>query len=179
MLETMTASRYSHRTHIEGTVYDVDCSGFIDYLLGRADPPALDELRAATVRRPLAKHFVEFLFASTPRRTWVRIPRISDLAAGDIIAWTKPADVASTNTGHVMLVAGPLGQPQENVWSVPVIDSTAGAHGSRDARKGGSGVGRGTILVEADLSGVPVAYYWSEDRKSRRHSTEIVMGRLR
>ena len=59
VLDTMTASTYSHKTHVDGTVYDLDCSGFVDYVLARVEPAALTEVRAATVKRPLAKHFVD------------------------------------------------------------------------------------------------------------------------
>jgi len=182
ILNTMSASTYSHHTHVEGGVYDVDCSGFVDYLLGRVAAPALNELRAATVRRPLAKHFVQFLAASAPAsRHWQRVARVSELEPGDIIAWLKPTDLSSTNTGHVMIVAGALEARPESRWSVPIIDSSAAPHGKHDARKLAhtTGIGRGTIVLEADSAGAPIAYHWTTFRTSPRHETTITLGRVR
>jgi hypothetical protein len=180
VLETMTASSYSHKTHVAGTVYDLDCSGFVDYLLARVDTAALDELRAATVKRPLAKHFVQFLSAESAKQHFQRLLRIQDLAAGDIVAWQKPDDVVSTNTGHVMIVSAPAELRKDNSWLLSIVDSSAAPHGKGDQRKRlhTTGVGRGTIVLEADSSGAPVAYRWSELRSSRRHTTKIVLGRL-
>jgi len=181
VVSTMTSSSYSHKTHIDGTTYDVDCSGFVDYLLSRVAPAALGELRAATVKRPLAKHFVTF-FQTTPRAGghWKRVAHVSELAPGDVLAWKKPAELTSSNTGHVMVVAAAPEHRGGGVWTVPIFDSTAAPHGKSDARKAAhaTGVGRGAVLVEVDAAGAPVAYFWSDGKKSRRHATEIALGRL-
>jgi hypothetical protein len=180
-LDTMTASTYSHNTQVEGTVYDVDCSGFLDYLLRRVDPNAFRELSTLTVRRPLANHFVDFLAAPTPRARWLRVARVQDLTPGDILAWKRPADVFSMNTGHVMLVASPPEQRDVDAWVVAVIDSTAASHGPRDARKivHRTGIGRGVVVLDTDTSGTPLRYHWTDVRTSPGHVTEIAMGRLR
>jgi hypothetical protein len=179
VLTTMTASSYSHKTQIDGTTYNVDCSGFIDYLLARVEPPAWGELRAATVKRPLARHYVAFL--KTPSGSWQRVARVADLAPGDIVAWKRPEDVRSTNTGHVMLVASAPRAHGGTLWEVPIIDSTALPHGRSDSRKAtrATGVGKGSVLLDADGSGAPVAYFWSDGTKAHRHLTEIAMGRVR
>ncbi len=181
VLSTMTASTYSHRTHIDGTVYEVDCSGFADYLLSRTAAPALDELRAATVKRPLAKHFVQFFQKAKDAARWQPVPRVSELAPGDVLAWKKPADLTNSNTGHVMIVAAPPSAQGAVMWMVPILDSTASPHGKGDSRKAShaTGVGRGVVLVEVDASGAPVAYRWSDGKKAHRHVTEIAMGRLK
>src|SRR5262245_63135063 len=60
---------YSHFNRINEATgrFHVDCSGFVGYALQRAAPEALDELRAATLHRPLAEDFVAF-FESLPGR---------------------------------------------------------------------------------------------------------------
>ena len=182
VLDTMTASTYSHKTHVEGTVYDVDCSGFVDYVLARVAPAALGELRAATVKRPLARHFVDFFAApAVARTTWERIARVQELSPGSLVAWRKPDDVTSTNTGHVMIVAAPPTQRKDGGWLVAVLDSSASPHGKDDTRKKSraTGVGRGTMVLETNAAGAPVAYRWSPLHVSHRHATEIVMGRLK
>jgi hypothetical protein len=181
VLSTMTASTYSHKTQIDGGAYHVDCSGFIDYLLARVEPSALDEMRAATVKRPLAKHYVDFLRSPPSAGRWERVARVTELAPGDIVAWKRPDDVHSTNTGHVMLVAEAPRAHGDTVWAVPIIDSTALPHGRSDSRKASraTGVGRGTVLLDADAAGAPVAYFWSDGKKAHRHTTDIAMGRVR
>src|SRR5438046_2989821 len=54
-LETVKASTYSHKTFVDEAqgVWNVDCSGYVDWLLAHSHPPAMAELRAATLRRPL------------------------------------------------------------------------------------------------------------------------------
>ena len=182
VLDTMTASTYSHKTHVQGTVYYVDCSGFVDYVLARVEPGALTELRATTVKRPLAKHFVDFFAADAPRTTWERISRVQDLSPGSLVAWRKPDDVTSTNTGHIMIVAAPPTRRPDGAWTIPIIDSSASPHGKDDTRKKShaTGVGRGVVVLETNASGLPVAYRWSTWHASHRHATQIrVMGRLR
>lgn len=175
----MTHSTYSHKTRVQGTSYDVDCSGFVDVLLARVDPPGLEEVRAATVRRPLARHFVQFFRAPSGAR-WHAVGRVANLGPGNLLAWTKPADVTSSNTGHVMVVAGPP-RASGGAWVVPVIDSSASPHGRGDSRKAAhaTGIGKGTVVLDVNPAGRPVGYRWSEWKKSRAHPTEIAMGRLR
>ena len=182
IVTTATSSTYSHKTHIAGTTYDVDCSGFVDYVLARVQPAAFEEVRTATVKRPLAKHYVDFFRQAAPENRsgrWQRIERVSDLVAGDLLAWKRPADLHSSNTGHVMVVLAPPRSRDKSAWIVPIADSTASPHGKGDSRKaaGATGVGRGDVLVEVDAAGAPVAYVWSEGSRSRRHATEVAMGR--
>jgi hypothetical protein len=89
-------------------------------LLARVDTPALAELRAATVRRPLAKHFVQFLVSDVAKQHWRRLTRIQELAPGDIVAWEKPADVTSTNTGHLMLVGAAPARRNATERTLPI-----------------------------------------------------------
>src|SRR5215831_6582704 len=96
IVRTARETTYSHRTTIDERAgrFDVDCSGFVGYLLRRAAPAARAELIAATVKRPLARHFVQ-LVAGLPAAGvahWRRIERVAELRRGDIIAWMKPLD---------------------------------------------------------------------------------------
>ena len=180
-VDTMTASTYSHKTHVEGTVYDVDCSGFLDYLLRIVDPEALHELVAATVKRPLAKHFVDFFSAPSPHTHWARVARVQDMQPGDVLAWRRPADVVSKNTGHVMLVTAAPSPRGADSWVVAIIDSTASPHGPRDPRRAEhhTGIGRGVVVLDTDAAGAPLRYHWTDVRTSPAHITDIAIGRLR
>jgi len=184
-LAAMHSSTYSHRTHVSEAAgrFELDCSGLVDYALARAAPRALAELRAATVRRPLAKHYVAFLRAlgagATPAR-WRAISHAADLEPGDVIAWLRPADVSTRNTGHVMIVGGQVDRYHHGVLIVPVIDSTSVPHGASDSRSRAhaTGMGTGEVVLLLDDAGAPIGYRWSRGRKARPHATTIAMGRI-
>ncbi len=185
IVTTAKATTYSHKTFVDEAAgrFEVDCSGFVGYLLRRVAPQARKELVAATVKRPLAKHFVSFI-AGLPEKgagRWARLDDARKLRAGDLIAWTRAADSKSTNTGHVMLVAGPPTHHGARVVKVPIFDSTALAHGATDKRAAGSpnGVGQGTIVLRTDRSGKPLAFRWSPTGKYKYHETEIALARLK
>jgi hypothetical protein len=182
---SMKATAYTHTTTIDASAgkFEFDCSGFVGYVLAQSQPRALAELRRATKKRPLAKHFVAFLENLPTDTTWRRIDRADELAPGDVIAWLKPADVVTKNTGHVMIVRD---RPQRDakhpdVWIVPIIDSTAVPHGKGDSRKdrGVTGLGTGEVLLVVDESGAPIGYRWSRGTKATLHVTKIVLGGVR
>jgi hypothetical protein len=184
VLAAARSTSYSHRTRIserDGS-FDVDCSGFAGYLLRRAAPTARRELVAATVKRPLARDFVAFLSQlppAGPRGHWRRVDHALDVRPGDLVAWLRPADSHSKDTGHVLIVAGPPSAARGELH-VPVIDSSALAHGDSDRRAADSatGVGRGTIVLRLDPDGRPRAFRWARERRYREHVTTIVLGRV-
>jgi hypothetical protein len=183
-LGKLTSSTYSHKTHIdEGAgVFDYDCSGFVGYTLLNVKPDAFEALRKATVQRPLAKHFVDFIVAigpNTKNGRWRRIARAEDLAPGDIVAWLKPSDVVSKNTGHVMIVNAPIVREFGGV-AVPIVDSTSMRHGRQDSRwsSHATGLGIGEIVLVTDAHGAPIGYRWSRGKKSKDHSTIIALARV-
>ena len=175
---------YAHHTHIDEATgqFDLDCSAFAGYVLLRAAPAARDELIAATVKRPLARDFVG-LISRLPTDTashWRRLARATDLAPGDLIAWLRPADSKSRDTGHVMVVASPP-RVHGNEADVAIYDASALHHGRDDQRSAGArtGVGRGSIVLELDAAGQPIAFRWGPGAKFHRHETTIVFGRAR
>jgi hypothetical protein len=183
-LAAMRTSRYSHKTHVDEATgrFDYDCSGLVDYTLARVAPDALDQLRHATSKRPLAKHFVALVTSISPGDKvgrWRHVAHARDLVPGDIVAWLKPADVSTRNTGHVMIVREPVSVTQDEI-AVPVIDSTSVRHGSTDSRYAteSTGLGTGTIYLVVDASGSPQGYRWSHGKKAREHATTIVLARV-
>jgi hypothetical protein len=175
--------KYTHKTVVDERrgVFDFDCSGFVSYALARSDADAYRAVHDLAHKRPLARHYVE-LFEGLDGKTgaWAPVRRVEDLRPGDVVAWLKPADVVTRNTGHVMIVAA---RPRRDArgWRVPIVDSTAAPHGKGDARKqtGESGLGTGTIVLDVDDAGAPVAYHWSTWSKSKAHTTTIAMARPR
>lgn len=181
---TARATTYQHKTEVDEATatFDVDCSGFVGYVLGRVAPDAKRELRAATVKRPLAKHYTEFfqsLPIDAPKGHWRRVVRAVDLRPGDIVAWKRAPDSHSKNTGHTMIVRAPV-VAHDGVVEVPIFDSTATRHGRDDARAAASrsGVGRGTIALRVAADGSPIAFRWAVTGKYRENATEIALGRV-
>ena len=134
------------------------------------------------MRRPLARDFVGFieaLPAGAWRGHWRRVERARDLRPGDLIAWLRPADSRSKDTGHVMLVIGAaIGEGRD--LEVPIIDSSALRHGEADRRAAGArtGIGTGTIVLRLDGRGRAVGFRWAPERRYHLHETEIVIGRV-
>jgi hypothetical protein len=183
----MKESTYSHTTKVvEATgTFDYDCSGFIGYALSRVLPAQLASLATAEgVARPLAKHyegFFESIPASGSKGGWKRVSRAVDLVPGDVVAWLKPADVVSTNTGHVLLVRGAVkpNPARADEVLVPIYDSTSSPHGSSDSRApSGEGLGIGTIGVLIDSKGAPVGYRWTGGSSVKLEYTSVALGHL-
>jgi hypothetical protein len=186
-LAAMKESTYSHTTNVvESTgTFDYDCSGFIDYALSRVLPAQLASLASYEgVSRPLAKHyeaFFESIPASGSKGGWTRVSRAADLVPGDVVAWLKPADVVSTNTGHVLMVRGAVkpNPARADEILVPIYDSTSSPHGSTDSRApSGEGLGTGTIGVLIDAKGAPVGYRWTGGVSVKLEYTSVALGHL-
>lgn len=186
-LKAAKTSTYSHKTQVDEALgqFNYDCSGFLKYAIDRSVPDALRSLQKATVRRPLAKHFVQFATSLPPGEVvgrWRRVERVTDLAPGDIIAWTKPPTVVSDNTGHVMIVRSTIRRHSErrDEMIVPIVDSTATRHGRSDSRyeTGGTGIGTGTIILVVDENNKAIGYRWSNSKNSHKHETKIALARL-
>ena len=186
-LTVMKSSTYDHTTSIDESkgIFNFDCSGFVGYDLANVLPDAIATVRTETsVARPLAKDFEAF-FASIPagksKGRWHRVLRAADLVPGDVVAWLKPADVISSNTGHVMIVhATPTKNPRRaDEYIVPVIDSTASPHGVADSRApSGTGLGSGTIGLLVDAAGAPYGYRWTGGISANDEITTISLGHV-
>jgi len=183
MSENLNATEYSHgfRVNEREGVYVFDCSGFADWLLGKAAPLARASLRFGLKQRPLARDFQRRLArlpTATERSGWRRVARVVDIEPGDVVAWLKPDIIRSPNTGHVAFaVHRPVPAPgYGDAYLVRVADSTSLLHDD-DTRVGRNGFGLGTILLVADPeTGAPVAYGWAGLRW-RSFETPIALGR--
>ncbi len=173
---------YQHHIEVDEAKgsFRYDCSGFIDYALSRVAPDGLGQLRQ---KRPRAKDYVSFfesIAPGPPVGRWRRVRQASELQAGDLVVWLKPAELVSQNTGHMVLVAAPPQPgPRPGEVLLRVIDSSGG-HGPEDARATGktTGLGEGTVVLLLDESGVPRGYRWSTRAISKAYATTIAMGRL-
>lgn len=188
---------YQHLLEIDETkgVYNLDCSGFVEYALRRSSPRAAGDLETGVAKlagragkkipkRPLAKHFVQYFEALVEGKAtsgnWAPVRKVRDMRQGDVLAWLMPAEIESRNTGHVMIVrSAPRPHPTHpGEWIVPIIDSTSRKHGASDSRAatGATGLGVGEVVVIADALGNPTGYRWSVKSKNAR-ATEVSMAR--
>jgi hypothetical protein len=181
-LATMRDSSYQHKTDVDTSEgeFNFDCSGFIGYALAHSRPAALKALPVTTSTRPLAKdfeHHFRAVAAGSADGPWRPVGIVSELRPGAVIAWLKPADVKSRNTGHVVVALDkPVRNPaRADEWLVKVADSTASRHAqdSRDADT--DGLGTGTIGLSVNGAGHPVGYYWRGGVSTVLKHTEISM----
>jgi hypothetical protein len=186
--QSLQSSRYSHATRVDAKngIYELDCSGLAAWVLRRAAPKAQAAVAwRSRGNRPLARDYYHQIArtpaGAAPRWGWSRVARVEDAAPGDVIAWLRPKELRSTNTGHVaFLVAPPRRVPGElSAYLVRIADASRYQH-QDDTRAGTDrdGFGIGTILVVADPeSGAPVAYGWRGLRSRWVLSTAIAIGR--
>jgi hypothetical protein len=182
-LAAMTFSRYQHSTSVDESTgtYKYDCSGLVDYALGRVLPDALAAFPTSTSSRPLARDIERYLRdgLSAPIAQWQAVSRVDDLCPGDLVAWLA-TEAKTRDTGHVMIVLDTAEQNAErpDEWLVRVADSALHphAHDSRHAPE--DGLGTGTIGLVADDGGAPTAFYWRGGHTEFAHVTEIALGRL-
>jgi hypothetical protein len=184
---TLRESSYTHATRVDERTgrYEFDCSGMASWVLRRASPLA----QAAVVYRaksgrPLARDYYQQIAATRAGRArygWSRVSRVADAAAGDVIAWLRPKEVRSANTGHVaFLVSSPEPVAEmPHAFLVRIADASRYQHqdDSRAATER-TGFGHGTILVVTDPeSGAPVAYGWVGLRSAWILNTPMAIGR--
>ena len=184
-LAAMKTTNYQHATHVdEGTgQFFYDCSGLLDYALGRVLPADAKTLPTSTSVRPLAGDIEQYLHRglSGPIDGWDAISHVDQLQPGDVVAWLATEDSTTGDTGHVMIVhAAPTRSPDRaDEWLVRVVDSTLSPHASDSRRDGVTGLGTGTIGLTTDDGGAPTAFYWKGGVSKHAKPTEIALGRPR
>jgi hypothetical protein len=182
-LAAMRSTRYQHHTVVNEArgSFHYDCSGLVDYALGRAAPDDLQALPVSTSTRPLAADIERRLQAAgtgTPG-PWRAVPDVTSLRPGDLIAWLATEDSTTGDTGHVMVVLEPARPNPDRAgeWLVRVADSTLSPH-ARDSRtRPTTGLGTGTIGLVTDGAGHPTGFYWRGGLTRHPEPTTIALGR--
>ena len=180
-------SAYSHVTRVDEAAgrYEFDCSGMVAWVLRRTAPVALGAVTWRLKRhRPLARDFYRRIAATrsgASRYGWLRVPQVADARCGDVIAWLRPPQLRSPNTGHVAFIVGAPGRVpgRPDHYLLRIADASRYQH-QDDSRRGTgrTGFGFGTILVIADsATGAPAAYGWVGRRSRWVFPTRIAIGR--
>jgi hypothetical protein len=181
-LESIKETHYEHKAHVDKVagVSDVDCSGFVDYLLKRIVPDQYKQLPIeAGHTRPRAEVYYDFFagLAQTPKAGWEVVQHFSDLRRGDVIAWKKEAAAQeSGDTGHVMIVAQTPVRNGADSYRLTVYDSTKSPHDNDTRAPGTNGIGKGDLFFYVNTEDAPVAFQFSSQRHV--HQAPIAMGRL-
>lgn len=195
---------YQAITHVDESTgtYQFDCSGFAQWVLKQSHPEAARWVARGLPHRPLARNFqsrIAKIAADKPRGGWARIERVAEIQPGDVLAWVKPREIKSVNTGHVvfaMLPPRPL-TPGSNTYLLRVADATRLWHvddtrnwrgntanrrvpvglDTADESPNDQGLGFGTMSIVADpTTGRPTAYGWVAT-EWRTFDTQIAIGR--
>jgi cell wall-associated NlpC family hydrolase len=185
-ISAMKVTAYEHTTAVDESTgtFKYDCSGFVGYALTRVLPAQLAAVKAfGGVVRPLAMHYETFFESIAPGASkggWSRVARAVDARPGDVVAWLKPAELVSSNTGHVMIVTGAatINPKRADEILIPVTDSTSSFHGPADTRyPSADGLGRGAIGIIVDAAGNPLRYRWTGGYSTKEYTTAISFGR--
>jgi hypothetical protein len=177
------STTYTHTTFIDESTgtYDVDCSGFTNFVLQQVDAPAFATLVEYSSPRPYAAEYARF-YAALPTAgtgSWHPVVTPMELVPGDIVAWVEPPQLNSTDTGHVMVVAEPPVAANGEV-DVKIIDSTSTGHGDTDPRTAAdaTGVGEGTVAITVSDAGAPTGYRWAAEPGVLAYTTTVGMGHV-
>jgi hypothetical protein len=175
-------THYQHKTYVvqSAGIYDMDCSGFVDYLLKRVAPEQYADLPIETGHaRPRAAIYFDLFHGlpGSPLPGWKSIDRLADAQRGDIIAWALEASTQKPgDTGHVVIVAASPVPVNTREYRVAVYDSS-GIHHDEDSRpKATSGIGAGVITFQVDDRGGPVGFRFNSLAHS--HLEPIAIGRI-
>jgi hypothetical protein len=168
ILENTRHTKYQHDIFIDeatGT-YNLDCSGFVSYLLGRVAPAHLGFIPTHGMEsRLLAQDYYTF-FSLLPTETtngWRQVLSLSDVQPGDLIAWPLPPP--NPDTGHVFVVAANPVPVADDILAVMAYDASDILHYD-DSRGSGpgqfrTGVGSGTFHLQINAAGIPVAFQFN------------------
>jgi hypothetical protein len=181
-------SYYSHTTVMNESTNtrQTDCSGFVDYALGRVLPAALDGVgNDAAKGRPLADDWYRFLAARPAAATtnpsqlwWRRVMHPINLVPGDVVAWLRPANVNNTNTGHIMVVTGAPRVGRDHEIILPITDATESPHANDSRTNGHTGIGSGEVGIQIDAQGEAIGYWWKGGESPTSYQTSIAFGHI-
>jgi hypothetical protein len=182
LLSGVRETHYQHRTRVDKSrgAYDMDCSGFVDYLLEHFAQAQFAPLRIEPghTRPRAAMYFGLFTrLNKNPLPGWEAVPKLGEVRRGDIIAWKLAGSTdRPEDTGHVVIVAAAPVEQTTHLYRVQVYDSSVIHHDEDTRPEGTNGVGKGVITFRVDASGQPIGFQFNSH--SRNHGEPIAIGRL-
>ena len=182
LLTDIRETHYQHRTYVvrSAGIYDMDCSGFVDYLLKRVAPERYADLPIESGHaRPRAAMYFDLLNGLSSKSVpgWKSVNPLAAARRGDIIAWALEASTQKVgDTGHVVIVAEPPVKIGGSEYNIAVYDSSGIPHNDDSRPKATSGIGKGVITFKVDNSGIPVGFQFNSH--ARFHLEPIAIGRI-
>jgi hypothetical protein len=181
IVDHVQVTEYQHHTEIDeatGT-YRTDCSGFASYVLQRVAPAHLAMIpKEPDHAHPRAfKYHAFFSSLEADQAGWHAIRHLVNVRRGDIVAWRHPDPIQpGEDTGHVLVVAARPAVETANTYSVRVYDASHDHYNTDTRTANVTGVGSGTIRLQVDDTGVPVAFQFKIG--DQFHTYPIAIGRL-
>jgi hypothetical protein len=181
ILANVRDTRYQHRTLIDEKrgIYKLDCSGLACAILRKVARRQLSEVAIETGKsRQRAWEFYETFAHGTDQGTpgWRTVGKMLDAVPGDLLARRRPEFKKGESTGHVMVIDEIPVLEKPGLVRVVVIDSTSQPHSNDTRLSGTDGVGRGTIWIEIDPQGRPVA--WRNLLGAKASAAHFAIGRV-
>ena len=132
-------------------MYDMDCSGFVDFLLKRVAPEQYAGLPIEPGHaRPRAAMYFKLFSGLAAHNVpgWRAIDRLSDAKRGDIISWARTASTQEPqDTGRVVIVAAAPALTNMGEYKLAVYDSSEIHHDGDSRPNATSGIGQGVITL--------------------------------
>jgi hypothetical protein len=182
LLGDIRETHYQHKTYVvqSAGIYDMDCSGFVDFLLRQVAPEQYVRVPIEPGHaRPRAAMFFELLNALPGSNVpgWKAVDRLADAQRGDIIAWALTASTRKPgDTGHVVIVAAPPVPANLREYRIAVYDSSGIRHDDDSRPETTSGIGKGVIIVKVDDRGAPIGFQFNSH--AHFHREPIAVGRI-
>lgn len=194
----LATSTYSHKNKdvvLDGKPhYAFNCYGFIDHLLRKTHPSALQEvidfmeemrdvIPPSIDGMPCPYNYWAFFEALKirPSPCWKLIDSFEELESGDVIAYVGPDYVhrvidtyPSSRTGTHMLIVDKVFGQAKGMWHFSIIDCTRAAHNRVDDSrwKGKHGVGQCSLYLCKEKGETYVC--WHEHKRLKK----VTMARL-
>jgi len=180
IVENARYSTYQPESYIDepAGIFDVDCSGFVAYVLERIAPDRLREIpKRPGENRPRACEYFEFFDSLKPGDIpgWQRVDTVLQCKRGDLVAWREP-EILGESSGHVLMVAGEPEIRDDGVVAVPVYDSAIVPHFDDSRQAGGThntGVGMGILLFQVDGDGRAMGETFGPSEVFRKHAVAL------
>jgi hypothetical protein len=181
ILANVRDTRYQHRTLIDEKrgIYKLDCSGLACAILRKVARRQLSEVAIeAGKSRQRAWEFYETFADATDQGTpgWRTVGKMLDALPGDLLARRRSGFKKGESTGHVMVIDEIPVLEKPGLVRVVVIDSTSHPHSNDTRLSGTDGVGRGTIWIEIDPQGRPIA--WRNLLGAKASAAHFAIGRV-
>lgn len=181
-------TKYSHDNRIyrqnQKIVFEVDCSGLLEFWLGKRHPEALKEIYGYVYKvRPVDKAEIQRLYsfdiydffaciAQNGSRHWQLVDINAPLRQGDVIALVKEGD--RNRFGHVATVQKELERNSEKI-TVRVMDSSQVEHIDDWRQDKDKGIGEGVLELHRFQGRITAVCYTPDCIKVRK----VLVGRLK